>query len=86
MVGYECTSKEVRFAARPAPVRIGGHGLVLVARVVTLVAAEVQFDDLLGVNEWQEGQCGSSWQVRWLMPGDHGHLRTMRLLPFAATA
>jgi hypothetical protein len=40
--------------------------------------------DLLDANEGQEGQCGSSRQVRTAMAGDRGHLRAMRLLPFAA--
>jgi hypothetical protein len=42
--------------------------------------------DLLGVNEWQEGQERSSKRVRALMSDDCGHLRTMRLLPFTAAA
>ena len=39
-----------------------------------------QTDDLLGVNEWQQGQCRSSGQARGLMTGDRGHLRAIRLL------
>ena len=38
----------------------------------------------LDANEWQEGQYGSSWQVRALMAGVRGHLRAMWLLPFGA--
>jgi len=48
--------------------------------------AYTHFPDLLGVNERQEGQQGSSKQVRALMSGDRGHMRTMRLLPLAAAA
>jgi hypothetical protein len=40
--------------------------------------------DPLDANERQEGQYGSSMQVRAFMPGDRGHMRAMRLLPFAA--
>jgi len=42
--------------------------------------------DPLDANERQRGLCGSSWQVRGLMLGDLGHLRAVRLLPFAAAA
>ena len=40
--------------------------------------------DHLDANEWQEGQWRSSAQVGGLIPDDGGHLRAMRLLPFAA--
>ena len=40
--------------------------------------------DPLDANERQEGQWRSSTQVRGLMSDDRGHLRAMRLLPFAA--
>jgi hypothetical protein len=42
--------------------------------------------ELLDANEWQGGQCGSSKQFRKLVSVDRGHLRAMRLLPFAAAA
>jgi hypothetical protein len=42
--------------------------------------------ELLGVNEWQEGQWRSFEQVRMSMPADRADLRTMWLLPFAAAA
>jgi hypothetical protein len=42
--------------------------------------------DHLGVNERQEGQYGSSKQVKTLMAADRGQVRTIRLLPFAAAA
>jgi hypothetical protein len=37
-------------------------------------------------NEWQEGQCGSSWLVGERMPVNKCRLEPVRLLPFAATA
>ena len=40
--------------------------------------------DLLGVNQWQEGQWRSSAQAGELMPGNNGHWKAMWLLPFAA--
>lgn len=45
-----------------------------------------QTGDLLGVNEWQEGQKRPFKQVRASMSGDQGLLRMMWLLPFAAAA
>ena len=56
----------------------GGDGLVLVTD------RPVGLGDHLDANERQEGQYGSSKQVRAFMPGDRGYMRAMRLLPFAA--
>jgi hypothetical protein len=48
--------------------------------------AATKLVDPLGVNERQEGQLRSLRQVSGPMPGDRGHCRVMRLLPFAAAA
>jgi hypothetical protein len=44
------------------------------------------FAEPLDANEWQEGQCWSSWQVTGLRLATGGQGRSMRLLPFAAAA
>jgi hypothetical protein len=45
---------------------------------------QTELTDPLDANERQQGQYRSSRQVKTSMPGDRGHPRAMRLLPFAA--
>jgi hypothetical protein len=40
--------------------------------------------DPLDANEWQEGQCGSSWHVSVAKPFNGGQSRCTQLLPFGA--
>ena len=63
-----------------------GDASWLLAKGVPPWAILGRIGDLLGVNEWQEGQLRPFKQVRALMSGDLGHLKAIRLLPFAAAA
>jgi hypothetical protein len=52
----------------------------------TVCRQEELDSDPLDANEWQEGQCGASQQVRVPMRAIRSRCSPMRLLPFAAAA
>jgi hypothetical protein len=85
-IEHACDNSESARSSPDQTIDVGRQYSAGVVNTDDMVFPRTERYDLLGVNEWQKGRCESSWQVKALMMGDHGHPRAMQLLPFAAAA